>query len=130
MKCNLQCPYSRPNGKNRDGNQSIICESRKWYMTDSDDCIEKFNEETLRSLRNIWGIETMPGEKFRVFIEIPTNEKTIANMITDENLTIEEACKLLNKQDKEIEHLKEDNKMLRINVKKLSEDVAYLRNLK
>lgn len=106
MKCNLQCPYSKPNGVNTEGNQSIICESRKWFMTDLDDCIEGYDEKAIHDLRNIFGIKTTPGEKFRVFTELLTNEKFIVNMIIDEPLTFEDACNLLNKQDNEIEQLK------------------------
>ena len=45
----------------------------------------------------------MPNEKFRVFTEIPTNEKRIVNMINNEELTLEDACDLLNKQDQDIQ---------------------------
>jgi hypothetical protein len=48
----------------------------------------------------------MPNEKFRVFTEIPTNEKRIVNMINNEELTLEEACDLLNEQDQQIKEYK------------------------
>ena len=108
MKCNLKCPYSKPNGRDTNGNQSIICESRKWFMTDADECIEKFDEKTISNLKRIFGDGAMPKEKFRVFTELPTNEKMIVNMITDDNLTLEDACNLLNNQDQQIKELKED----------------------
>lgn len=106
MKCNLECPYSKPNGRDTNGNQSIICESRKWFMTDVDECIEKFDEKTISNLKRIFGDGAMPKEKFRVFTELPTNEKMIVNMITDDNLTLEDACNLLNNQDQQIKELK------------------------
>ena len=113
MNCNLECPYSKPNGRDTNGNQCIICESRKWYMTDADECIEKFDEKTISQLKRIFGDTIMPREKFRVFTEIPTNEKMIVNMITDDQLTLEDACVLLNKQDQQIKRLETQNKMLK-----------------
>ena len=106
MKCNLECPYSKPNGRDTNGNQNIICESRNWYMADTDDCIEKFDEKTISQLKGIFGDTIMPREKFRVFTEIPTNEKMIVNMITDDQLTLEDACNLLNEQDQQIQQIK------------------------
>ena len=108
MKCNLKCPYSKPNGKNEDGSQSIICEERRWYMSDSDDCIQNYTEDTIKELRRICG---KPHHRiFRVFTEIPTNEKVIVNMITNEQLTIEEACDLLNEKENEIKSLRQEVK--------------------
>ena len=108
MKCNLECPYSKPNGRDTNGNQSIICESRKWFMTDADECIENFDEKTISILKNIYGDGAMPKEKFRVFTELPTNEKMIVNMVTDDQLTLEDACNLLNKQDQKIKELEQE----------------------
>ena len=54
----------------------------------------------------------MPREKFRVFTEIPTNEKMIVNMITNDQLTLEDACNLLNEQDQQIKEL--ENKITKI----------------
>ena len=119
MKCNLECPYSKPNGRDTNGNQNIICESRNWYMTDTDDCIEKFDEKTISHLKRIFGDTIMPREKFRVFTEIPTNEKMIVNMITDAQLTLEDACNLLNEQDKKIRELQSRNKILSMDISKL-----------
>lgn len=48
----------------------------------------------------------MPQEKFRVFTEIQSNEKYIVNMVTNAHLTLEEACNLLNEQDKKIQQIK------------------------
>lgn len=48
----------------------------------------------------------MPGEEFRVFTEIPNNEKMIVNMVTNDQLTLEDACDLLNKQDQQIQQIK------------------------
>ena len=122
MKCNLECPYSKPNGRDRNGNQSIICESRNWYMTDTDDCIEKFDEKTISQLKGIFGDTIMPREKFRVFTEIPTNEKMIVNMITDDQLTLEDACVLLNKQDQQIKELEQE--LFSTKVEQLDERLA------
>ena len=77
-------------------------------MTDTDDYIEKFDEKTISQLKGIFGDNIMPREKFRVFTEIPTNEKMIVNMITDDQLTLEDACNLLNKQDQQIKQLKQE----------------------
>jgi len=108
MKCNLECPYSKPNGRNDDGSQGIICKSRRWYMSDSDDCIEGYTEETMEDLRRIIG---KPMHKiFRVFTEIPTNEKRIVNMVTNEQLTLEDACDLLNEKENEIKLLRKEVK--------------------
>ena len=51
MKCNINCPYSKYNGKNRDGTQDIICHSRNWYMDSSKDCIEGYTEEQMEQLK-------------------------------------------------------------------------------
>ena len=82
-------------------------------MTDADECIEKFDEKTISNLKRIFGDTIMPKEKFRVFTEIPTNEKMIVNMITDDQLTLEDACNLLNEQDQQIKRLEAQNKMLK-----------------
>ena len=113
MKCNLECPYAKPNGRDTEGNQSIICESRKWFMNELDDCIEKYDEKTITDLKNIWGIETTPIKRFRVFTEIPSNEKMIVDMITDEQfLTLDDICNLLNEKENENKQLKQQIKEL------------------
>lgn len=68
----------------------------------------------------------MPGEKFKVFTEIPTNEKCIVNMVTTEQLTFDIACELLNKLDKEnkeykilVKSLKDQNQKLKLKLKDL-----------
>ena len=49
----------------------------------------------------------MPNERYKIFIDINTNEEMIVDRITDEHLTLTGACERLNKQDDEIQHLKE-----------------------
>lgn len=106
MKCNLECPYAKPNGRDRKGNQSIICECRNWFMTDADDCIQNYDKKTISQIKCIFKVPTPHYEKFKVMTEIPTNKKTITNRVTGNDLTLEDACDLLNKQDIKIQQIK------------------------
>lgn len=78
-------------------------------MSEEDDCIEKLDEKRISDLKRIFfGDEVMPRRVFKVFTEIPTNERYIVNMITGDHLTLEDACVLLNKQDQRIRELEQE----------------------
>ena len=52
MKCNLECPFAKYNGRNHDGTQDIICTSANWFRDSSDDCIEGYTEKKNGILKN------------------------------------------------------------------------------
>ena len=114
MKCNLECPFSKYNGRNHDGTQSIICTSRNWFRDSSDDCIEGYTEKQMEQLKKRY--PTPPKERYRVFIEGETGDNVIVDLDeipTDSNvvsLTLEDTCQRLNEQDQEIKELEKANK--------------------
>jgi len=132
MKCNINCPYSKYNGKNRNGTQDIICHSAKWFMDSSKDCIEGYTEEQMEQLKKLY--PSPPKERYRVFTDIENKEEVIVDLDeipTDDynvvRLSLEEVCDLLNKQDEEIEHLKTDLKQQKIVIDSLKDQNQKLK---
>ena len=61
----------------------------------------------------------MPNERYKIFIDNNTNEEIIVDMITNDHLMLTEACERLNKQDDEIQYLKEKGNKVKNIIEKL-----------
>ena len=61
----------------------------------------------------------MPNERYKIFIDINTNEEIIVDMITNDHLMLTEVCERLNKQDDEIQYLKEKGNKVKSLIEKL-----------
>ena len=105
MKCNYNCPYATPNGVN-DGNQSIVCEARNMFMTDKDNCVQRYEEEDLKVLRKVFGRPRKT--RYRLFRDIVNGDNwSIVDMYTEDTYPCEKGesiVELLNRQDELIYH--------------------------
>ena len=112
MKCNLECPFAKYNGRNHDGTQNIICTSENWFRDSSDDCIKGYTEKQMELLKRKY--LSHPKERYRVFTEGETGDNVIVDLDeipTDSNvvsLTLEDTCQRLNEQDQRIEELEKE----------------------
>ena len=106
MKCNYKCPYAKPNGKNVDGTQSIVCEARNWFVTEKDDCVEKYTEEDIQVITKIFG---KPRRlRYKLFRDLMNKDDwSIVDMYTEESFPRDDAetiVNLLNHQDELLFH--------------------------